>query len=263
MLYHLVLPDMMPMPDWTLMTMALSTTMQNQVTKMDAAANSSYDQGRLRIVVATIVINIVAVALLTLAPWSDWKTGVALNLVDNLLLLGYVAMYRDTLLARFMVFGLAVGFAELPADAWLVDYTRTLDYSVGGGPMLWRSPLWMPFAWEVVAVQFGYVGLWLWQRFNGWGLVTVGILGAVNIPYYEEMARRINWWAYHNCRMISYTPYYIILGEFGIAILLALLAKHVSRSSWTTAAWAGVAGGVGIFVCYAIAYDITDGLIPR
>ena len=28
---------------------------------------------RLRLVIATIVINIVAVALLTFAPWSDWR----------------------------------------------------------------------------------------------------------------------------------------------------------------------------------------------
>lgn len=36
----------------------------------------------------------------------------------------------------------------------------------------------------------------------------------------------VNWWAYHDCRMMSYTPYYIILGEFGSAILLAILAKR-------------------------------------
>ncbi len=219
-------------------------------------------EGRLRIILATIVINIVAVALLNFAPWSDWKTGVALNLIDNSLLLGFVTWHRDAVLARFMAFGLAVGFTELAADAWLVDYTKTLDYSIGGGPMLWRSPIWMPFAWEVVAVQFGYVGLWLRERFNGRGLLAIGILGAINIPYYEEMARRINWWQYRDCHMLSYTPYYIILGEFGIAIMLAVLSKQVSRGTWATAIWIGVAGGVGIFVCYAIAYGITDGIIP-
>jgi hypothetical protein len=67
-----------------------------------------------------------------------------------------------------------VGFAELPADAWLVDYTRTLDYSIGGGPMIWRSPVWMPLAWEVVAVQFGYIGLRLWERFGKGGLLAIG-----------------------------------------------------------------------------------------
>jgi len=53
------------------------------------------------------------------------------------------------------------------------------------------------------------------------------------------------------------------LEEFGIAILLAILAKHVSRGTWTTAVRTEVASGVIIFVCYAIAYGITDGLIPR
>jgi hypothetical protein len=51
--------------------------------------------------------------------------------------------------------------------------------------MIWRSPLWMPLAWEVVAVQFGYVGLRLWERFGKTGLVLIGLLGALNIPFYE------------------------------------------------------------------------------
>jgi hypothetical protein len=237
--------------------------MHDRGTKMDVTAYNPSEQGRLRVVITIIVINIVSVALLTFAPWSDWKTGLALNLADNVLLLGYVAIHRDAPLARFMVFGLAVGFTELAADAWLVDYTKTLDYSIGGGPMLWRSPIWMPLAWEIVAVQFGYVGLWLWEQFGGWGLAGIGLLGAINIPYYEEMARRINWWEYDNCRMLSHTPYYIILGEFGIVILLTLLAKRVSQGTRTTALLAGLAGGAGIFLCYALAYGLTDGLIPH
>ena len=139
------------------------------------------------------------------------------------------------MLARFMVFGLVVGFTELAADAWLVDYTKTLDYSVGGGPMIWRLPLWMPFAWEVYPlVWFGYIGLWLWKRYGKMGFSDHRPgWGAVNIPYYEEMARRINWWQYRDCRMLSFTPYYIILGEFGIAIILALLAKtRVANGEW-------------------------------
>jgi hypothetical protein len=91
--------------------------------------------------------------------WSDWCTGAALNIVDNCFLIGFTLVRRDALLGRFLLFGLVVGFTELSADAWLVDYTRTLDYSIGGGPLIWRSPLWMPLAWEVVAVQFGYIAL--------------------------------------------------------------------------------------------------------
>jgi hypothetical protein len=91
--------------------------------------------------------------------------------------------------------------------------------------MIWRSPFWMPLAWEVVAVQFGYIGLRSWERFGKLGLFLIALLGAINIPFYEEMARRIHWWQYSGCRMISLTPCYIIVGEFGIALAFALLAR--------------------------------------
>jgi len=223
--------------------------------------DTSLERDRLRVVIATIVINIVAVSLLTFAPWSDWRTGVALNIVDNCLLVGFVLVRRDALLARFLLFGFVVGFTELAADAWLVDYTHTLDYSIGGGPMIWRSPIWMPLAWEVVAVQFGYIGLRLWERFGKLGLLVIALLGAINIPFYEEMARRIHWWQYGGCRMISLTPWYIIVGEFGIALAFALLARTLRRGSVRTAIIAGVAGGISIFACYGAAFFITDRLI--
>jgi hypothetical protein len=54
--------------------------------------------------------------------------GAALNVLDNCLLVGFALVRRDTLLGRFLLFGVLVGFPELPADAWLVEYTRTLDY---------------------------------------------------------------------------------------------------------------------------------------
>ena len=219
------------------------------------------ERDRLVVVIATIVINVVTVSFLTLAPWSDWRTGTALNVIDNSLLIGFVILKRDALLGRFLLFGIIVGFTELAADAWLVDCTRTLDYSVGGGPMICRSPVWMPLAWEVVAVQFGYIGLRLWERFGKTGLLMIGLLGAINIPFYEEMARRIHWWQYTSCRMLSYTPWYIILGEFGIAIAFALLARTLRGGSWRIGIVAGVAAGASIFVCYAAAFLITDRLI--
>jgi hypothetical protein len=218
------------------------------------------ERARLRVVLATVVINVVAVALLVFVPWSNWRTGLALNLFDNFLLLSFVFLRRDILIARLLMFGLAVGFAELPADAWLVRHTHTLDYSVGGGPMLWYSPIWMPLAWQVVAVQFGYLGLRLRERFGGAGLLIIGALGAVNIPYYEEMARRIHWWTYSGCRMISFTPYYIVLGEFGIAVAFALLALQLRHATRAQAVLLGLTGGVAIFICYALAYLVTDVL---
>src|SRR2546426_3008921 len=151
---------------------------------------TALERGRLRVVIATIAINVVVVSLLTFAPWSDWRTGAALNLVDNCLLLGFVLAKRDALLARFLVFGLVVGIAELPADAWLVDYTRTLDYSIGGGPMIWRSPLWMPLAWEVVAGAIWYKRLRLWGGFWKVGFRLLAGTGGEKHSLYEKKVPR-------------------------------------------------------------------------
>ena len=71
--------------------------------------DTSLERDRLHVVIATIVINVVAVSLLTFAPWSDWRTGAALNLVDNCLLVGFIVVRRDALLARFLLFGVVVG----------------------------------------------------------------------------------------------------------------------------------------------------------
>ena len=97
------------------------------------------ERDRLYVVIATVVINVIAVSLLTFAPWSDWRTGAALNFVDNCLLVGFAVVRRDALLARFLLFGIVVGLTELAADAWLVDYTRTLDYSIGPESFRGRS----------------------------------------------------------------------------------------------------------------------------
>jgi hypothetical protein len=98
----------------------------------------------------------------------------------------------------------------------------------------------------------------LWERFGKTGLLMIGLLGVINIPFYEEMARRIHWWQYSRCRMISFTPWYIILGEFGIAVVLALTLR---RGSLRQAVIGGTGGGHSILACYALTFWITDRLI--
>lgn len=76
----------------------------------------SIERGRLAVVLMTVAINVVAVSLLAFAPWSDWRTGAELNLIDNFLLVGYAPVRRDALLGRFVLFGVVVGVVELPAE---------------------------------------------------------------------------------------------------------------------------------------------------
>ena len=77
------------------------------------------ERGRLCVVIATIVFNVIAVFLPTFAPSSEWRTGAVLNFVDICLLVGFIVVRRDALLERFRLFGVMVGFTELIADAWL------------------------------------------------------------------------------------------------------------------------------------------------
>jgi hypothetical protein len=42
-----------------------------------------------------------------------------------------------------------------------------------------------------------------------------------------------------------------------------LLVRNFRREGMAKAALAGVAGGVAIFISYAIGYGVTDGLFPR
>ena len=161
---------------------------------------------------------------------------------------------------RLMLFGLIVGFIGLAADAWLVDATGTLDYSAGGGPMLWRSPFWMPLVWQIMTVQFGYIGLRLYEAMGWPGLVVTGLAGSINIPFYEEMALHAHWWRFSQCRMLFHTPWFIILGEFFIAAIIGRLAACVRERSWGRLITAGVLGGVAILAGYSFAYLLTDHL---
>src|SRR3954470_6454725 len=106
-------------------------------------SSSSTERARLAVVLTTIAISIGGVVLFSLVPWSDWRTGLLLNLVENTILVAFTIRYEDRLIPHLMLFGFAVGLAELPADAWLVEATGTLDYSIGGGPAVRRPPAWI------------------------------------------------------------------------------------------------------------------------
>ena len=46
-----------------------------------------------------------------------------------------------------------------------------------------------------------------------------------------------------------------------MAASLAMLAVQLRRGSWQKAILSGLVGGLAIFICYAAAYFVTDGLV--
>ena len=221
------------------------------------------ERARLRTVLGTVALSVVTVALLRDRPWSDGRTALGLNAVSLGLFLWHIAIYKDKALARLLVFGLGLGLVELAADALCVRFTQTLDYSVAHSPLLGLSPFWMPTAWMIVAAQIGYLG----RRLIAWlgtvrGMVLTALLGAVNIPFYEEMAFHAHWWRYRNCRVIGHTPLYIIVAELVIGLTLGPLAVRSmhENATWRQAALAGLIGGFSTIWGGLIGYGLVERL---
>ena len=219
------------------------------------------EQKRLQTVLATVALSVLTVAVLRDRPWSDGRTAITLNTVSIGIFLWHIAVYRDRVLARLLLFGLGLGIIELLADALCVRYTNTLDYTVAHSPMLWLSPFWMPTAWMVVAAQIGYLGHRAFVRFGTIsGMALTAIIGAVNIPFYEEMAYHAHWWQYQHCRMLGHTPLYIIVAELIIGLTLGPLAIRAMHAdaTWRKALIAGLVGGLSTIWGGLIGYGLVE-----
>ena len=220
----------------------------------------SNELARASLVLGSVALSVVWVLWLRDRAWSDGHTAVWLNDIQLALYAGYIACTRDQTITRLLVFGACFGVVELAADALCVQYTHTLDYSVAHSGLLGFSPWWMPCAWMIVAGQIGYLGMLLMRQCGDRiGVTLTALLGAVNIPFYEEMAFHAHWWRYERCRMIGHTPVYIIVAELLIGLTLGPLARvAVQGPGWLGAAAAGLIGGVGTIFAGLFGYGLVE-----
>ena len=56
-----------------------------------------------------------------------------------------------------------------------------------------------------------------------------------------------------------HTPYYIIVGEFLIAVAIGYLATSTRSGRWSRSLAAGVLAGLAIFACYAVSFRAIEG----
>lgn len=176
----------------------------------------------------------------------------------NAAILMYVFFWRDKLLGQLFVFGLIAGLAELPSDWWSVTQIDALVY-VNAGWFVWESPLYMPLAYVVVITQLGYLAYWLNNRF---GLLKstllMGLIGGINVPAYEYLAKYAGYWYYQNVNMILDTvPYYIIGGEIAFAAALPVMVSRFPRAGWPMILVYGLLLGVVMFAGWTGSYFVT------
>ena len=184
-----------------------------------------------------------------------WQSAAFNTGLMCLLFAVYIYKFRDSYLLGWAIFGVAAGFTELIADWWLVNETQSLVYAPNE-PKLVASPVYMPFAWALLMVQIGAIAHWLRNCMPVWraALVT-GLIAGVNIPLYESLARNADWWFYQSTPMVWGAPYYIILGEFLLALPLVWFAVILERMGPIRGGLSlGVVQGLVILVAYVIAW---------
>lgn len=186
-----------------------------------------------------------------------WKAAAAAASVLNLILAVYLLVFRDRLIASFTLFGVVVGFGELVTDHYAVAVIDILVYNPGG-PFLWSSPLYMPFAWVATMVEFAYIGYWLSQRMSLIrSAVVTAVVGGLFLPANEAMAKAADFWVYRNSWMIlDSTPVFLIPAEALLLGVLPLIARRLETSGWAAAAALGVLQGVWILVLTVVFFQL-------
>jgi hypothetical protein len=174
---------------------------------------------------ALMIAGHIAAAMLAVG----WITAA---LIDALALVYLAALLaRPTwrpLVGRLLLLGLVAGIVELFTDAAGHQFARSLYYPQGQ-PLLWDSPFYMPLSWMLVLTQLGYLAWRLAALLPGerlpWrAMLLTGLVGAVNVPFYEEAAYHAGWWRYAPTVLhLGHTPAYVLLFEGLVAAVLPLL----------------------------------------
>jgi hypothetical protein len=171
----------------------------------------------------------------------------ALTVIGLLLIVWSVT--HSVRLSWLLLFGLIAGVLELWADWVHVVYFHSVVYADYFGFQLLASPSYMPIAWWLTVVQFGYLGLRLADRWPAWVAVGVPtVLGMTLPPWYEEFAAPARAWFYppHGV-MLSHTPLWIIFTYGGCMFAIASSAVLLYRPrAWGRAVIAGLFSGASI-----------------
>lgn len=186
-----------------------------------------------------------------------WRVAAVSTTLEVLLVVGFFFRTRDPLIGRLLVFALVVGFGELPTDAFSVAVKGTLVYPTGE-PMIWASPLYMPFSWVAVMVQMGVIACWMTRRMHmGWAMLLMALIGASYVPLFEYLAHSAGFWYYQHCAMfLGITPYYVILAEALILGALPPILKGIEGRAWPWWIGLGVLESVVVYVSSLLAFKL-------
>jgi hypothetical protein len=185
-----------------------------------------------------------------------WYVGfIDLFLVALLLMLLISLSTFRPLLGRLMLMGLIAGICELFTDASGQNIVHSLIYPKGE-LTIWTSPVYMPLSWLVTLTYLGYIS-WRLRALFGWriAIILCGVLGAIDIPFFEEISYYGGWWQYVPTHlMLGHIPAYVALFEGLIVVILPLLLHRLERRSWIETVMLGIVIGVWMAISALVAW---------
>lgn len=223
---------------------------------------SPEDRPRMILVVSVMVIGFVLDCVATYLGLG-WLSGAWLTYIAAACYAAFAVIRRDRVIGSLLVFGMIAGFGELPTDAWLVSGIKILVYAPDE-PMIWDSPLYMPFSWGVLLAQLGFLLLWITRRWSlAHAFAVAFLIGGAIIPGNEYLAYLADDWYYQDTLMVLHTPYNIILDEAMYVAPMPLLVRWVTRWTWPQIAALAMAFSVWIYLASRIAWVLVgrDGLL--
>lgn len=159
--------------------------------------------------------------------------------------IGVVFAWYDATMRDLLIIGTIGGIVELVGDYFLVTVAGTLVYP-SGYPFLLRSPVYMPFAWAILIVFMGYLGLRLADEVGN----TAAYLGPAVFAFvaesgFESLASRGGGWTYTSAPLgwLIHAPLFIVVAE---AVMFASVYYWVKRGP--------IKGGIGIGVTIVGSY---------
>lgn len=213
-----------------------------------------------RTVIFVVVTNVIVLAwsLISAATNAGWVSISVLAYSFSLVYLGYALFTGNRLILHLMLFGLVAGLCELASDAWAVQGNMTLVYP-NEEPMIWASPLYMPFSWIIVFTQLGLYSLLLtqWKGLLA-AVIGISIFGGMYIPLYEHLAKDAGWWFYQNTPMLFNAPYYVIIAEAMLSLSVPLLIFRTAGSNYSNTGFLAVAQGIWIFISGWLAFNLIN-----
>lgn len=175
--------------------------------------------------------------------WAALSAGLALinSLMIQNTLMGYVAtaillttqvitvhknIEEAPILLDLTIIGITAGFLEIFADFFLISI-GSLNYPTVG-PFILESPLYMPFAWNFIIVQLGYMSYRLYNEIGEIGPIITGITAASYVGVLEILAKNGELWWYEKTGLmfVKHSPLYIMLGEAIMFASIIVLIKN-------------------------------------